>query len=318
MTNNLSASGAVNTTPTAAQIAAGVLGEIEWASDVLGYCECPGKKSHTSKDGGKDCVLYLDRVPTVSCFHGNCKTAVDAANKRLRAAILNPNGDADYEPRRLTAEERERMLVREKNARLQLRARKALPTILKIHRWLYDTMLSDSPVNVRDNEADHWKLLINKFKPDDVVWIGERESSGRPENAVNFRTVADWLKCEWAPHPFTCPATFKNSSCSRSNEKVLERRFVVVESDELTRDEVGSVFRYLVDGGLKLVAVVDTAGKSLHGWFEYPGDEMMEALRLLLPALKCDPKMLTASQPARLPSAMRGEKRQRLVYLERN
>ena len=318
MTNTLSAGGAVNTTPNAAQIAASVLGEIEWASDVLGYCECPGKKSHTSKDGGKDCVLYLDRVPTVSCFHGSCKTAVDAANKRLRAAILNPTGDAEYEPRRLTAEERERMQVREKNARLQLRARKALPTILKKHRWLYDMMLSESPVNVRDNEADHWKLLLSKFKPDDVVWIGERESSGKPENAVNFRTVTDWLKCEWAPHPFICPATFKKNSSSRSNEKVLERRFVVVESDELTGDEVGPVFRYLVDGGLRLVAVVDTAGKSLHGWFEYPGDEMMEALRLLLPALKCDPKMLTASQPARLPSAVRGEKRQRLVYLERN
>jgi hypothetical protein len=111
MTNTLSAGGAVNTTPNAAQIAASVLGEIEWASDVLGYCECPGKKSHTSKDGGKDCVLYLDRVPTVSCFHGSCKAAVDAANKRLRAAILNPTGDAEYEPRRLTAEERERMQV---------------------------------------------------------------------------------------------------------------------------------------------------------------------------------------------------------------
>lgn len=318
MTNTLSVGGAVNTTPNAAQIAAGVLGEIEWASDALGYCDCPGKKSHTSKDGGKDCVLYLDRVPTVSCFHGNCKAAVDAANKRLRAAILNPTGDAEYAPSRLTAEERDRMLVREKNARLQLRARKALPTILKKHRWLYDTMLSESPVNVRDNEADHGKLLLSKFKLDDLVWIGERESSGKPENTLNFRTVADWLKCEWAPHPFICPATFKNNSRSRSNENVLERRFVVVESDELTRDEVGAVFRYLVDGGLKLVAVVDTAGKSLHGWFEYPGDEMMEALRLLLPALKCDPKMLTASQPARLPSAMRGEKRQRLVYLERN
>jgi hypothetical protein len=96
----------------------------------------------------------------------------------------------------------------------------------------------------------------------------------------------------------------------------VERRFVVVESDLLTRDEVGAVFRYLVDCGLELVAVVDTAGKSLHGWFEYPeDDEVMDELRLLLPALKCDPKMLTASQPARLPGAMRGEKRQKLLFL---
>jgi hypothetical protein len=176
-------------------------------------------------------------------------------------------------------------------------------------------MLTDSPVNVLENQTEHWKLLLGMFETDDVVWIGERESSGKPENAANFRTVTDWLKCEWTPGTFVCPATFKNTSFSRSNENVVERRFVVVESDELTRDEVGAVFCYLVASGMRLKAVVDTAGKSLHGWFVYPGDEVMSELRLLLAALKCDPKMLTASQPARLPGAMRGEKRQRLMFL---
>jgi hypothetical protein len=96
----------------------------------------------------------------------------------------------------------------------------------------------------------------------------------------------------------------------------VERRFVVVESDLLSRDEVGAVFRYLIECGLKLVAVVDTAGKSLHGWFEFPEDEeVMNDLRLILPALKCDPKMLTPSQPARLPGAMRDGKRQKLIFL---
>ena len=142
------------------------------------------------------------------------------------------------------------------------------------------------------------------------------EIAAKPENAANFRTVTEWLKLEWAPHQFLCPSVFKNTSWSRSNENVLARRFLVVESDLLTRDEVGAVFRYLGECGLKLVAVVDTAGKSLHGWFEYPADdELMNELRLILPALKCDPKMLTASQPARLPSAMRDEKRQRLIFL---
>ena len=315
MSNLLSASGAVNTTPDTAQIVATVLDNIDWIDGTTGYCECPGKHLHSSKDGTKDCRVYLDRVPTVTCFHGSCKAAVDAANKRLRAAIFNSGGVTDFEQHRITPEERERMQARDKNNRLQLRARKALPTILKKYRWVYEQMLSDSPVVLRDNEADHWKLLLKKYGPNDVVWIGERESSGRPENAVNFRTIQEWLKFKSAPHPFICPATFKNNIFSRSNENVLDRKFIVVESDLLTRDQVGAVFRYLVHCDMKLVAVVDTAGKSLHGWFEYPGDEEMENLRLLLPALKCDPKMLTASQPARLPSAMRGEKRQRLVYL---
>lgn len=301
---------------TAAEIAASVLGSIDWASPTMGYCECPGRKIHGTKDAAKDCAVYLDRVPTVSCFHGSCKSAVESMNKRLRAAILNPMGDAGYVAPKPSAEDRERMAVREKNLRRQLRARKALPSILKKYHWTYAGILQDSPVNVIGNETDHWKMLLAKFNPDDVIWIGERESSGRPENAVNFRTVTDWLKLEWAPHGFVCPATFKNNSTSRSNENVLVRRFVVVESDLLTRDEVGAVFRYLVDCEMRLVAVVDTAGKSLHGWFEYPDDdEVLNELRLLLPALKCDPKMLTASQPARLPGAMREDRRQRLIYL---
>ena len=311
MTTNLA--GTSSAPRTAAEIAESIIGRIDWVDADMGFCECPGQKLHTSKDSAKDCAVYLDRVPTVSCFHGSCKAAVDAANKRLRTAILNPTGDAEYVPRKLTADERAKMLETERRERLQLRASKALPTILKKYKWSYDDMLKDSPVDVRGNEADHWELLLEKFKKDDVIWIGEREHSGRAENKVNFRTVEEWLKSERAPFPFACPSTFKNTSVSRSNDNILERRFVVVESDLLTRDEVGAVFRYLESCGMKLVAVVDTAGKSLRGWFKFPVE--VEELRLILPALKCDPKMLTASQPARLPGAMRGEKRQKLIYL---
>ena len=312
--------GPLNPAPRSAkELAESILGAIDWTESTTGYCECPGKKLHSLKDGAKDCAVYLDRVPTVNCFHGSCKPAVDAANKRLRAAILNPTGDVEFVPRKMTNEEREKMVVREKNARLQLRARKALPTILKKYRWTSEQMLNDSPINVRINEEHHWRWLLSKFKNDDVLWIGERNDSGHYTNSLNFKTMADWLTFEWAPHPFICPSVFKNNSVSRSNENVVERRFVVVESDLLSRDEVGAVFRYLVDCGLKLVAVVDTAGKSLHGWFEYPADdELMIDLRLVLPALKCDPKMLTASQPARLPGAMRVEQRQKLLYLAKD
>src|SRR5882724_712692 len=301
---------------SAADIAVSVLGEIEWTTDVLGYCECPGKKSHGTKDGVKDCVVYLDLVPTTYCVHASCKAALDATNRRLRAAILNPTGDANFVERRLTVSDRARITERERSERMRVRAMKAFPHILKKYRWPYDEILEDSPEDVTGDEANHWKLLLGRFKPDDVVWIGERNDSGNVVNSINFRTVGEWLKMEWAPHPFVCPSVFKNSSLSRSNESVLARRFLVVESDLLTKDEVGTVFHYLVTCGLKLVAVVDTAGKSLHGWFEFPDDEeLLNDLRLILPALKCDPKMLTASQPARLPGAMRGEKRQRLIFL---
>ena len=68
---------------------------------------------------------------------------------------------------------------------------------------------------------------------------------------------------------------------------------------------------------MNLVAIVDTAGKSLHAWFTLPKPEELAELRLVLPVLGCDPKLFTPSQPVRLPGAWRNGKPQRLVYLDR-
>ena len=162
-------------------------------------------------------------------------------------------------------------------------------------------------------------MLLSKFAPNDVVWIGGVQDSGRPECAVNFKSAQEWLSYSRAPGQFTCPVAFKNTSFARSNANIIGRRFLVVESDLLKKDEVGAVFRLLTDCGLKLVAVVDTAGKSLHGWFDFMSCETaLDELKLVLPALKCDPKLFTPSQPVRLPGAERDEKLQRLIYLAKD
>jgi hypothetical protein len=67
--------------------------------------------------------------------------------------------------------------------------------------------------------------------------------------------------------------------------------------------------------GMNLRAVVDTAGKSLHAWFDYPPASIVEDLKIALPELGCDPKLFTASQPVRLPGALRDGKYQKLIYL---
>ncbi len=68
---------------------------------------------------------------------------------------------------------------------------------------------------------------------------------------------------------------------------------------------------------MKLRCIVDTAGKSLHGWFDFPPEEELSDLRLILPELECDPKMFTSTQPCRLPSALRDGRHQRLIYLDK-
>jgi hypothetical protein len=297
---------------SASEIAAEMLGEIDWISPTEGYCDCPGRNRHSNKSGRRDCAVYLDHVPTLYCVHQSCSTLVAAANKKLRAAILSGQ---PVERRSMTAEDKTIRRQREENERLRLRAAKSLPQLLEEFAWPYHQIIADSPVAVTGNETEHWKRLLGKFDAADVVWIGDKFDSGKPEHARHFRTASDWLKKSSVPGPFICPVAFKNTSFARSNDNVIARRFLVVESDTLTRDQVGAVFRWLrASCGLQLVAIVDTAGKSLHGWFEFEED-LLDTLKLVLPALQCDPKLFTPSQPVRLPSALRGDKFQKLVYL---
>ena len=301
---------------TATEIAAEYLGNIDWITPTEGYCDCPGRERHTSKDGRRDCVLYLDRIPTLHCVHSSCAPAIEEANRKLRAAILSGTSEGG-KPRRLTAEDKARLKQREDRERIRRRAAKSLPQILANHQWTYAQIVADSPVQLKNNEKDHWRLLLRKFDLADIVWIGDTYDSGKPEHANHFKTAGEWLKRSKAPGPFICPATFKNTSIARSNDNILARRFLVVESDTLKKDEVGAVFRWLRDKvGLELIAIVDTAGKSLHGWFRYPEHEfVVDELKLVLPALQCDPKLFTPSQPVRLPGALRNGKFQKLVYL---
>ncbi len=304
-------------TKTATEVAEQHLGEINWVSPIEGYCECPGKDCHTTKDAKRDCKVYLDGSPTVYCLHASCAPALEETNRKLRSAVLQASATEEGKPRKLTALEKAKVKERERLERIRRRAARSLPQLLANEQWTYNQILADSPVQDMGKEADHWRLLLRKFRPDDVVWIGDTYDSGTPEHARHFKTAAQWLKESSVPGPFICPATFKNNSIARSNDNVLVRRFLVVESDVLSRDQVGAIFKWLRDKvGLELVAIVDTAGKSLHGWFQYPKHEFVVGeLKLVLPALQCDPKLFTPSQPVRLPGALRGSTFQKLVYL---
>jgi hypothetical protein len=300
---------------SATVIAEEILGTIDWMTPTEGYCDCPGRNRHGNKSGRRDCAVYLDHVPTLHCVHQSCSAIVAATNKKLRDAILR---DKPIEARKMTAEDRARKKQREDNERIRLRAAKALPQLLEEFAWPYNRIIADSPTPVTGNELNHWKMLLPKFPADDVLWIGDTFDSGKPEHAAHFKTAAEWMKSAKAPGPFICPAAFKNTSCARTNDNIEARRFLVVESDTLTRDEVGAVFRWLHEGcELKLEAIVDTGGKSLHGWFKFEED-LLDDQKLILPALQCDPKLFTPSQSVRLPGALRdgvAGKFQRLVYL---
>ena len=174
------------------------------------------------------------------------------------------------------------------------------------------------------NRKDDWRPLLSLFDATEVVWIGRtvKDSAGAESSDEwlasckrRFRPVSEWLQEQSAPGLLTCPSSFTPGVSSRSTENIALRRYLVVESDTLSKCQVCAVFKWL-EQFMKLRAIIDTAGKSLHGWFEMPLPSILEELKVILPALGCDPAMFTPAQPCRLPRGVRDGQFQCLVYLD--
>jgi hypothetical protein len=320
-------------------IAARILGAIDWQSEVSGLCRCPGEAMHTTRTSAKDCRVNIDGAPTIFCFHASCAGAVAEANKRLRrelgavswelklldGQLLRSGdvlqGDGTVTPREAVQrgagsdEQRAERVVLENVRIIAERSREQM--LMRFH-WPVANIISDSPLQVceRDPE-DQFRTWLKLWPAHCHVWIGDVFSSGKPEHRTHFRPVAEWYQIGPALGNFTCGSSFKPGSFQRSNENLNGHRFLVVESDTLAKDEVGAVFAYLRRRlRYRLHCIIDTAGKSLHAWFDAPRNAVLEArLKVGLVAFGCDPKVFTYSQPVRVPGAWRDGRLQRLVWL---
>jgi hypothetical protein len=341
------------------QVAAGIVGAVDWETDVSGFCKCPGEALHTHHDGKKDCRVSVDGAPTIYCFHASCATVVAEANRSLRRAIGQspwevklPNGQVlrsgDILQRDGTVMTREciergniqhstfnnqhpmmgqgsalcrdaatseRMVLET----VRVNAERFAPEMFERFHWPFAQILVDSPLLVAERDAeDQFRTWLKLWPPHCHVWIGDVFSSGKPEHRTNFRPIADWYQIGPVMGNFTCGSSFKPGSFRRSNENCNGTRFLVVESDTLAKDAVGAVFAYLHRRlRYRLHCIIDTAGKSLHAWFDAPRNRVMEArLKAGLVAFGCDPKVFTYSQPVRVPGAFRDGRLQRLVWLK--
>ena len=192
------------------------------------------------------------------------------------------------------------------------------PELFEKFHWPFAQILEDSPLLVAERDPeDQFRTWLRLWPANSIVWIGDVYSSGLPRHATHFRPVAEWYQIGPAMGNFTCGAAFKPGTFSRSNENIEGQRYLVVESDTLAKDEIGAVFAYMNHRlRYNLHAIIDTAGKSLHGWFDAPPNKTMEnRLKAGLTAFGCDPKLFTYSQPVRVPGAFRNGKLQRIVWL---
>ena len=322
------------------QVAAGIVGAIDWQSEVSGYCRCPGESLHTHKTGKKDCRVNVDGAPTIYCFHSSCAPAVAEANRKLRSAIGQspwtltlPDGQVlragDVLQASGTVLRREVVVARAKiegrhpGEQLLLETLVAMagrfrPELFEKFHWPFARILEVSPLLVANRDPeDQFRTWLRLWPADSTVWIGDVYSSGQPNHATHFRPVSDWYQIGPAMGNYTCGAAFKPGSYRRSNELIQGKRFLVVESDSLKKDEIGAVFAYMNNRlHYNLHAIIDTGGKSLHGWFDCPRDKVLEdRLKAALTVFGCDPKLFTYSQPVRVPGAWRDGKLQRLIWL---
>ena len=305
---------------TPQQKAESVVGPVEWQSEHHGLCRCPGEAAHTSNTRVRDTTVFVDSVPTIFCWHTSCQAFRSEANYKLRKLILNDPLYRPLVPPMSTSGTNPMKLVIEKDAESEIIQRIAViaqsnrARYLAHYNWDPADMFDQSPARVGDEPSDQYKTFVSLFQPNDIVWIGAVKDSGN--HPQNFRAASEWLKLDEPVGQFITGSAFKEGTISRSNDNVEVRRFLVVESDELSKAEIGAVFQLMRDlFKMKLYAVVDTAGKSLHGWFDaIPNPEWEKQLKAFLVPMGCDPATFKPSQPVRMAGAMRDEKTQSLLW----
>ena len=323
--------------------AAAIVGVIAWETELRGFCKCPGEALHTHKSGAKDCRIHIDGAPTIHCVHHSCSQAVADGNMALRRAlgespweITMPGGKTVRSgdvvkssgviiPREAVAAQA-KIEGRTKQEQALLLSIEELFTaarakVLEIYHWPLATIEDESPRRTgHRTPEEQFRMWLRIWPQTSHVWIGDVYSSGRPEHAANFRPASEWAQIGPVMGNYTCGSSFKPGTIKRGNEFTNGTQFLVVESDELDKDQVGAVFGWLNQWAkFNLHAIIDTGGKSLHGWFDRPRTPRNEPrLKAAIKGLACDHKMFTYSQPVRVPGAWRADKgkMQRLVWLK--
>jgi hypothetical protein len=179
-------------------------------------------------------------------------------------------------------------------------------------------LMASSPSDVTrwNSEA----IVDGLFPGNPWVCVGRNQYTGRTERRDALRGMEDQFQ-------FIVPSPMRAKTGLTQEGKVSQhcldgtgpRHFLVIESDQedMTRDQKASMLLHLATTA-PLVMVVDSGGKSLHGWFHCQGQAEDRLMRFFDRALTLGGDNSTRSpyQFVRMPGATRdnGNKQEVLFF----
>jgi hypothetical protein len=187
-----------------------------------------------------------------------------------------------------------------------------------------------SPVAVaRQNSASVLRHLYARGSGERVILFNVMESQGQfLWDANRSDAIQNWhlptgndgvwflpqpVSGEFLPNP-----RLEGKLSRRSEEAVKAWRYLVLESDEADADDW---LRCLVQMPLRIACICESGKRSVHALVRVDAaskadwDQMVGPIKPILITLGADRDALTAVRLTRLPQAMRGERCQRLLYL---
>ena len=127
-----------------------------------------------------------------------------------------------------------------------------------------------------------------------------------------------WFLAQPVDGEYHCNPRLGGKPSRRSEESVTAWRYVVLESDEAEPDEW---LRCLIQLPLRIASICESGGRSIHALVRLDAeskedwDTKVRVVKPVLVTLGADPGALSAVRLTRLPQARRGERVQRLLYL---
>lgn len=148
-----------------------------------------------------------------------------------------------------------------------------------------------------------WGVLELLFPGDPLLCLATRK-----QDVFQTRQLSEW-KADGIQNNFIVPSPMRartgvtqdGKKSGRCLDNTGERKFLVIESDELARDEQWTLISHLAHLA-PLIMVLDTGNKSLHAWFRCDGNiGTEEHFMTLAVRLGADKATWTACQLVRLP-----------------